>query len=279
MERPKKRLKVKADDTKDSLPHDSAPTLQSIPTEMRLEIFKYLLPHDRKIAFRKDWFSATPGRDLRMLMLTSKSISVEAIELFFQNVVIHFRLSHPAMNCFYRDEFCTLHGLHQRWRSCAKPRCRPRNSKDLKNMIDYKSFLGYLKHVRHLDITIESVSLFETSRLNIWAYGDAPYFDDVDYLVRAMNTCSFIKKVSLQIVTDEEYLERVNSNEDSTRLQSLLSPFQALRGVELEVQFLCREWVTYDESTRIPLDGPKEAHFVEYVKKLMIETSRPREDI
>lgn len=85
------------------------PSLQTIPTEMRLQIFGCLLPESLPLCLD----SARPSCEyqnnrlsqqgkaarqvysaFRSLMLTSRLINVEATELFFKSTLVRFNLSH-----------------------------------------------------------------------------------------------------------------------------------------------------------------------------------------
>lgn len=237
---------------------------------MRLEIFKHLLPND--LDFKTNWHPV-PGRDLRMLMYTSKRISEEATELLFQNAVIHFKIRHSDFGGQRGKEVATLRGLNCTWRTTEKLHCA--KLEDRLNEFKHKGLQEYLKYVRNIDIRIGSHSVYSNCvSLNKWYCGDSLYYADVDFLVSALNTCQSMKKVTVRIETRPSYLEKVEFQENSIRLQSLLSPFQALTGVELEIQFVRHHHMTWPEV----LPEPREAFLMEYLQKLKVEASKPRED-
>lgn len=120
---------------------------------MRLEIFKHLLPDDPSIQIRNNLWNATPGSEL--LMLTSKRIGEEATELFFQNVV-QFQTKHEDLGGKVRAGVSTLCGFDAIWRTSSRMYCA--TLEDRLSQIKHNSLQDYLKNVRHLNISQNSVN-------------------------------------------------------------------------------------------------------------------------
>ncbi|KAE9965215.1 hypothetical protein EG328_009892 [Venturia inaequalis] len=262
-------------------------SLLGIPTELRLEIFNYLLPNDlpftipdtkRLDNISKNWsvdrrhskraaivWSAC--KNFRSLMLTCQSVSREASEQFYKSAIISFRINHGVYQEGNGSNF-GLCGFGAAW-SPRSENVRP--TPHIESAM-HDSLGAFLRNVRFMSLTLDCASI-ESHRnfgdVSIWSIpARLPYESDSDSSGRnpprslsPTGDEAFDKDIwtLVNALKTARFLEKIRFNieADSGRMESL-KVREAIRGIKHLLQpFITLSHISW-ELKILDFRGPRE---------------------
>jgi hypothetical protein len=258
----------------------ATPTLDGIPTEIRLQIFKNLLYAGSRalvseVATKE---SLEACHNFRSLMLTSRRINLEATELFFKNAIVYFDIVHD--DCKTVEVRPGLRGFRYSWSLGSTKEITSRRMEDLKWTI----LNDFLRKVRSVNLTIRSKTMHPSSswyKTLISKKGDSTYLESMSFLVRALKAAPSLESVVVRILSHEHYVSkrladvyeipqgpvrgplnrgritRSHVEEAVKRFKWHLTPFESLLNCQLKIHVLG------EKGDRLEIQHPTLAKYME----------------
>lgn len=220
-------------------------SLEGIPAELRLEIFKHLLPENLPVYIRAIDDDTGPGEpkqtllkgcaDLQSLMFICRQIYEETTVLLFQNINVTFDI---LINQCTKDlRLPGLYGFEFAWFSNPAGETVPRRVSDVKAAV----LADYLRKVRYVTLVVREQYALKDRVLG--ARSNICYRCVLGFFFRALDRSrghenrTTAKKVSICFVWDNSYFVR-DSWAICEEVQYWLQPLKDISpDVTLEIKF------------------------------------------
>lgn len=200
------------------------PTLDNIAAELRLQVFRYLLPESLPFSIpatgaQPQWEPWRTCDDFRSLMLTSPRLNMEASELFFKHAEIEIDVNDKDWQCRSRRKNRGEHGLAIFGYSWSpNPLAFHHARRALRSLEDAarKTLCTFLSPVRLVRLQLHNYALIEWSIEN--HESNKLMEENMIWLVSVLNGCSSLEQITLCVALRSSRLVKPSA---SIRLPSL----------------------------------------------------------
>jgi hypothetical protein len=208
--------------------------ISGLPTELHDKIFEYLLPKNLPIFIEAESLCIPiVGRDLRVLMLVSRTINKSATDVFWTNTIVHVNLVHEDASSD-RHKQTRLDAFGLAWNPTMKRRTLTRLRSD-----ERTAFKNILRNVKTVKLEITSRSLeYCVRRLDTTSVGDGDFKEYACYFLDALEDSTRFQRLIVDISSDTTYMARLYSKKDTKRVKWHLELFTNLYGIQLEIRFV-----------------------------------------
>ncbi|QDS68644.1 hypothetical protein FKW77_001769 [Venturia effusa] len=238
--------------------------ISTLPTELLDKMFNLILPHKLPIVIDpsvsspyNDYDLPSEVKDFCSLMSVCRQFHKSAKDVFWKNVVVSVDLTHDDIVQGER-KITKLRAFGVDWAPTERRKI-PCSWKALEEA----TLTAYLRNVQAVRLSILSTSLMDNERvLNSRSVGDRDFQEHAQYFISTLRATGRLRKLVINVQTDNEYLARIQCEEDTKRFRWHLEVLELFKfcGVELKIKAESR----WSEGTL----KIREASLVAYIQEL-----------